>query len=70
LGGLVIAGGLHLVTFEDVWWRQLTGTRSCRCDVELTGVFAVTQAMAVSIGWGVFLGELVVLAWLVARHNR
>jgi hypothetical protein len=30
----------------------------------------VTLAMAVSIGWGVFLAELVVLAWLVARHDR
>jgi len=26
--------------------------------------------MAVSIGWGVFLLELVLLGWLLARHNR
>jgi hypothetical protein len=38
--------------------------------VELNEVCAVTLAMAVSIGWGVFLAELVVLAWLVARHDR
>jgi hypothetical protein len=30
----------------------------------------VTLAMAVSIGWGVFLVELAVLAWLIARHHR
>jgi hypothetical protein len=30
----------------------------------------VTLAMAVSIGWGVFLLELALLGWLVARHNR
>jgi hypothetical protein len=30
----------------------------------------VTLAMAVSIGWVVFLLEVVVLAWLIARHGR
>jgi hypothetical protein len=30
----------------------------------------LTLAMAVSIGWGLFLVELVALVWLVARHNR
>jgi hypothetical protein len=30
----------------------------------------VTMAMAVSIGWGVFLLEMVLLGWLIARHNR
>lgn len=30
----------------------------------------MTLAMAVSIGWGVFLLELVLLGWLLARHNR
>jgi hypothetical protein len=30
----------------------------------------LTLAMGVSIGWGVFLLELVLLGWLLARHNR
>jgi hypothetical protein len=30
----------------------------------------MTSAMAVSIGWGVFLLELVALAWWIARHHR
>jgi hypothetical protein len=36
----------------------------------LTGGGELTLAMAVSIGWGVFLLMVVVLGWLVARHNR
>lgn len=31
---------------------------------------SVTSAMAVSIGWGVFLLEVAVLGWLLVRHNR
>jgi hypothetical protein len=31
---------------------------------------ALTMAIAVSIGWGVFLLELTLLGWLIARHNR
>jgi len=30
----------------------------------------MTLAMAVSIGWGVFLLEIALLVWLVARHHR
>lgn len=30
----------------------------------------MTLAMAVSIGWSVFLLELALLDWLLARHNR
>jgi hypothetical protein len=30
----------------------------------------VTLAMAVTIGWGVFLVELAVLGWWVVRHHR
>lgn len=30
----------------------------------------VTLAMAVSIGWGLFLLELVALGWWIARHHR
>lgn len=30
----------------------------------------MTQAMAIALGWGVFLVELVVLGWLIARHHR
>lgn len=30
----------------------------------------MTLAMAVAIGWGVFLLELVALGWLIARHHR
>jgi hypothetical protein len=30
----------------------------------------MTLAMAVSIGWGVLLLEVVALGWLVARHHR
>lgn len=30
----------------------------------------MTLAMAVSLGWGVLVLELVLLGWLLARHNR
>jgi hypothetical protein len=30
----------------------------------------MTLAMAVSIGWGLFLIALAFLAWLILRHNR
>jgi len=30
----------------------------------------VTLAMAVSIGWGVFLAEIVLLGWWIVRHHR
>jgi hypothetical protein len=30
----------------------------------------VTLTMALSIGWGVFLLELALLGWWVARHHR
>ena len=30
----------------------------------------MTLAMAVSIGWGVFLLMIIALGWLVVRHNR
>jgi len=30
----------------------------------------MTLAMAVSIAWGVFLLELVLLGWWIARHHR
>jgi hypothetical protein len=30
----------------------------------------MTLAMAVSIGWGLFILALAVLAWLILRHNR
>jgi hypothetical protein len=34
------------------------------------GGFAMTELMAVSIGWGGLLFALVLLGWLIARHNR
>jgi hypothetical protein len=30
----------------------------------------MTELMAVSIGWGVLLVALLVLGYLIARHNR
>jgi hypothetical protein len=30
----------------------------------------MTLAMAVAIGWGVFLLMIVAVGWLVLRHNR
>jgi hypothetical protein len=30
----------------------------------------MTLAMAVSIAWGVFLLELAILGWWIARHHR
>lgn len=30
----------------------------------------MTLVMAVSIGWGIFLLELVALGWWIARHHR
>jgi hypothetical protein len=30
----------------------------------------VTLAMAVTIGWAVFLLEIVLLGWWIARHHR
>ena len=30
----------------------------------------MTELMAVSIGWGLLVGALVVLGYLIARHNR
>ncbi len=30
----------------------------------------MTLAMAVTIGWGAFLLELVLLGWWIARHHR
>lgn len=30
----------------------------------------MTLAMAVSMGWGLFLSALAILGWLILRHNR
>lgn len=30
----------------------------------------MTLGMAVAIGWGVLLVELVTIGWLLVRHNR
>ncbi len=30
----------------------------------------MTLGMAVAIGWGVFLAEIALLGWWIARHHR
>jgi len=49
------------------FWREVF---RARCSGRTREEGALTLAMAVSIGWGVFLLELVLLGWLLARHNR
>jgi len=34
------------------------------------GATTMTELMAVSIGWGLLVVALVVLGYLIARHNR
>jgi hypothetical protein len=53
--------------FDAMTSRELQRRRS---DPVPNSGGVVTLAMAVSIGWGLFLLELVVLGWLVAKHNR
>jgi hypothetical protein len=43
------------------------GDRMCRYQ---PAEVSVTLAMAVSIGWMVYLLALMVLGWLILRHNR
>lgn len=43
------------------------GDRMCRYQ---PAEVSMTLAMAVSIGWMVYLLALMVLGWLILRHNR
>lgn len=42
------------------------GAQLCMYQLEVR----MTLAMAVSMGWGLYLAALAVLGWLILRHNR